>query len=1015
MSSHSGYSNAYTASTQTNYFFEVAAAAEASESGTNPTESPLHGALDRFAQFFVAPLFLSETLDRELRAVDSENKKNLQNDTWRLSQLNKSLSNPDYPYQHFSTGNLQTLRDEPKKRGVEIRKAFIQFYEKHYSANRMKLVVLGKESLDVLESWVADLFANVRNQDLPQNRWDGVQPYTRKELLTQVFAKPVMDSRSLDIYFPYQDEEDLYRTHPSRYIGHLIGHEGPGSILAYIKAKGWANGLSAGAMPVGPGTAFFTISIRLTEDGLIKYREIVKTVFQYIALLRETPPQKWIVDEVKGMAEVDFRFKQKSPASSFTSRLSSEMQKPLPREWLLSGSRLIREFDAQAIENAMTFLRTDNYRLTIVSKSFPGDWDQKEQWYGTEYRIEKIPSDFQNAIHETAKGTSQDRPSELHLPHVNEFVPTRLTVEKKEVDKPAKAPKLIRKDAGFRTWWKKDDQFWVPKASISIVLRSPLTSVTPMNTVKTILYCDLVCDTLDEYSYDAEIAGLEYSLHATSLGLELEFDGYNDKMPVLLEKVLVSMRDLEIKSARFDILKERLLRGFQNWDFHQPYKQVGDFTRWLGSEKGWINEQYLAEVPHVTPEDVTSFFPQLLRQAHVELSATGNLYKEDVLRITDLIDSTLKPIPLPQSQWQTRRNLILPPGSDYTYSRPLKDPANVNNCIEYYLRVGPYSDLLLRAHLLLFSQLTDEQGFDQLRTKEQLGYIVWTGTKLTETTMGYRVIIQSERDPIYLENRINAFLAQAGTKLASMTDAEFEGHRKSLINKRLEKVKNLDQESSRFWNYISSEYFNFYQVDVDVQNISTLTKSDLQAFFAHYIDPTASETRAKLSVYMVAQTKPEELAKDMAPSEQKEKLVALISKYLSSLGAPVNDALLAECYTDVDVSMGDQDAILAALGSYLEKDPTISSSISEEQSKEVLEQGRILLVGILPTLGIQVQVASPVDGEITEQEEDFPPVPDVKQTTFIENVMMWKAGLSAGPGASPLEDLTQFEELGSKL
>ena len=891
----------------------------------------------------------------------------------------------------------------------------MQFYEKHYSANRMKLVVLGKESLDVLESWVVDLFANVRNQDLPQNRWDGVQPYTKKELLTQVFAKPVMDSRSLEIYFPYQDEEGLYMTHPSRYISHLIGHEGPGSILAYIKAKGWANGLSAGAMPVGPGTAFFTISVRLTEEGLTKYREVVKTVFQYIALLRETPPQKWIVDEVKGMAEVDFRFKQKSPASSFTSRLSSEMQKPLPRKWLLSGSRLIREFDANAITNAMTYLRTDNYRLTIVSKSFPGDWDQKEQWYGTEYRIEKLSSDFQNTIHETADSTPQNRPSALHLPHVNEFVPTRLTVEKREVEKPAKAPKLIRNDVGFRTWWKKDDQFWVPKASISIMLRNPLASVTPMNTVKTILYCDLVCDTLDEYSYDAEIAGLEYSLHATSSGLELEFDGYNDKMPVLLEKVLVSMRDLEIKTARFDILKERLLRGFQNWDFHQPYKQIGDFTRWLGSEKGWINEQYLAEVPHVTPEDVTSFFPQLLRQTHVELSVHGNLYKEDALRITDLIDTTLKPIPLPQSQWQARRNLILPPGSDYTYSRPLKDPANVNNCIEYYLRVGPYSDLLLRARLLLFSQLTDEQGFDQLRTKEQLGYIVWTGTKLAETTMGYRVIIQSERDPAYLETRINAFLVQAGEKIASMSEAEFEGHKKSLINKRLEKLKNLDQEANRFWTLISSEYFNFHQVDVDVANINPLTKADVQAFFKRYVDPTAGATRAKLSVHMVAQTKPEELAKDLTPSEQKETLITLISKYLSSLGAPANDALLTECYANINVSSGDQDAILTALGNYLERDPIVLASISEEQHKEVLAQGRVLLAGILPTLGVQVQPTSPVDGEVKGQEEEFPPAPEVKETTYIQDVIAWKSGLSAGPGASPLEDLAQFEELGSKL
>jgi insulysin len=341
-----GVTNGTTNGTSNGVTNGVSSSASSSSSSLVP---PLYGALDRFAQFFIAPLFLESTLDRELQAVDSENKKNLQSDLWRLMQLNKSLSNPKHPYHHFSTGNLQTLRDDPQARGVEIRSEFINFHKKHYSANRMKLVVLGRESLDQLESWVVELFSGVQNKDLPQNRWDDVQPFSADQLCTQVFAKPVMDSRSLDIYFPFLDEEDLYETHPSRYISHLIGHEGPGSILAYIKQKGWANGLSAGAMPVCPGAAFFTISVRLTEDGLAHHREVVKTIFQYIAMIKEKKPEQWIFDEMKNLAEVDFRFKQKSPASRFTSRLSSVMQKPLPREWLLSGTSLFRKFDAEQI------------------------------------------------------------------------------------------------------------------------------------------------------------------------------------------------------------------------------------------------------------------------------------------------------------------------------------------------------------------------------------------------------------------------------------------------------------------------------------------------------------------------------------------------------------------------------------------------------------------------------------------------------------------------------------------
>lgn len=205
----------------------------------------MYGALDRFAQFFIDPLFLESTLNRELKAVDSENNGNLQSDQCRLDQLNKSLSNPKHPYSSFATGNLNVLKIQPELQGINVRGRFMQFYDKHYSANRMKLVILGREPLDKLESWAADLFAGVRNKDLPQNRWEYEQPYGSEQLLTQCFAKSIMDFHTLTISFPFIEEELLFESQPSRYLAHLIGHEGPGSIMAYVKSKRWANTLNA--------------------------------------------------------------------------------------------------------------------------------------------------------------------------------------------------------------------------------------------------------------------------------------------------------------------------------------------------------------------------------------------------------------------------------------------------------------------------------------------------------------------------------------------------------------------------------------------------------------------------------------------------------------------------------------------------------------------------------------------------------------------------------------------------
>jgi insulysin len=267
VTSHSGRCNAETGDTSTNYYFEVAAKPANDEEPTLENPSPLYGALDRFSQFFIEPLFLSSTLDRELQAVDSEHKMNLQSDEWRLWQLKKSLSNPNHPFCRFLTGNLDVLKIQPEANGIDVRNKFVEFHSKHYSANRMKLVILGREQLDVLESWTIELFSDIVNKDLPPNRWTDEVPFRDVDLGMQCFAKPVMDSRELNLCFPWIDEEHLYESQPSRYICHLIGHEGPGSIMAYIKNKGWASGLNANAYPVCPGTpGLFDVTIKLTEE-----------------------------------------------------------------------------------------------------------------------------------------------------------------------------------------------------------------------------------------------------------------------------------------------------------------------------------------------------------------------------------------------------------------------------------------------------------------------------------------------------------------------------------------------------------------------------------------------------------------------------------------------------------------------------------------------------------------------------------------------------------------------------
>ena len=125
---------------------------------------------------------------------------------------------------------------------------------------------------------------------------------------------------------------------------------------------------------------------------------------------------------------------------------------------------------------------------------------------------------------------------------------------------------------------------------------------------------------------------------------------------------------------------------------------------------------------------------------------------------------------------------------------PVASDENVNSAISAYYQVCPLSDHHLRMRLALFAQIAKVPVFSTLRTKEQLGYIVSSGTWAFNGMSGFRVQVQSERTAEYLEERIEALWDGFGAHLNEMTPEDFEKQKVSLVNTKLERVKNLAQE-----------------------------------------------------------------------------------------------------------------------------------------------------------------------------------------------------------------------------
>jgi insulysin len=314
LSVNGGSSNAYTDSENTVYFFSVNAEAD----------EKLREALSRFGSFFSCPLFTEAATGRELNAIESENAKNLQSDIFREFQIFKSRANSDHPFSKFFTGNKKTLLEGTKELGIDLRTELIKFYNEYYSANQMTLAIVAPQPIRVMKKIIAECFLDVPNRSIPkpEETWSGISPFLNDNSQIPSFQHfveivPVSDLRQVQIAWPivYRSELDRQASQlikPSQYIAHLLGHEGPHSLLSFLKKRGWANTLGSSTSEVLSDFETFEIVVGLTSKGLASVDKVIEAIYSFIKFLQTKTIPDFVFKEVLQLAELQWRFLTKN-------------------------------------------------------------------------------------------------------------------------------------------------------------------------------------------------------------------------------------------------------------------------------------------------------------------------------------------------------------------------------------------------------------------------------------------------------------------------------------------------------------------------------------------------------------------------------------------------------------------------------------------------------------------------------------------------------------------------------
>ncbi|KAJ3009499.1 hypothetical protein HKX48_007910 [Thoreauomyces humboldtii] len=718
-----GSLNGYTSSDHSLYYF----------SGVTP--AAFDGALDRFSRFFYEPLFDETCVEREMNAVDQEFQKNCEQDGWRVLHVRKELADQRHPFAGFNTGNLETMK-------LIDRTNLRAWFKERYSANLMHFAILGRDTVSQLAEKAERAFGRIENHERSLLSTEGttVFPNLRSKV---VWIAPLKDLREMTLSWEIPIKYNDGATKPARLVSAILGYEGQNSLLSLLKQEELAEGLSAGKSHLGADNLLFEISISLTERGVKEWRTVASRVFEAMAALKTEAYPRHILEEVNLVNKLGYQYQQRNNgiATTWCGLLRKEGIDTFPRQ-----SYFIDKFDGNAAQSLLQELRPDACLYTIIAQKPEVELTQTEKWMGAKYAVVDIKA-------ETSAWMEAPAHKSIQYPKRNPYIPTDLMLSPRS----NRVPELLKESDSGKLYFYPDGEFEVPESAFSFNIRTPaIRPDNPRALVLASLYLRFVHERLTELSYDAATAGLHYDVSLShTTGIVVSVDGYSEKTHLLLASVLERMSTPAFTLAEFEIYKDSVTRSYRNHTKESPLRQAMSKLAEIMYDK-YSNSAQLAEAAEsVTLADLESFTKTLFSSRYVEAFVGGNATAEEARRAWDLVHATLPGSPCPQSAVEKAK--ALPFGSKRPAYHPVRLPVK-GNAIVWTVALGPRTPEA-RTGLEFLSKLIKEPFYSELRTKQQTGYIVSSGSFQVDKNLFLNCSVQSNsHDPRDLLARIELFV-----------------------------------------------------------------------------------------------------------------------------------------------------------------------------------------------------------------------------------------------------------------
>jgi secreted Zn-dependent insulinase-like peptidase len=346
-------------------------------------------------------------------------------------------------------------------------------------------------------------------------------------------------------------------------------------------------------------------------------------------------------------------------------------------------------------------------------------------------------------------------------------------------------------------------------------------------------------DALSPAAGDASLAGVDYSVEVDLEGLTLSADGFADSPLSFAEYVAGQLLSFELTPARFESMKEYVIRNLRSYAQTEAYSLARDYSTAVLREFYFLDDHSLDQADSVDWAQVQAAARDFMAQGKIEAIVHGHVTPEVAIASTRRIAEAIGAEAAAPEQLLRRQHLQIAAGEEIVVTDGIEG-VNSTYRASYLL---PDDAPATRAAATVIGNFMGTPYFDELRTNQQLGYIVGSaaGSSRDQWLLLY-VIQSSEYAADEQRARSETFLATLPDQLAAVDDATWATLIAGARAQFEEKPKSIAEKAARMFSYGYNYDADWDRRAATLAALDALTKEDAVALFRRALDPAQAQS-----------------------------------------------------------------------------------------------------------------------------------------------------------------------------